>query len=197
MTTTAAIRKKRCKYCKEMFVPYNTFSIKACLNYACIVEHKNSSSGQKILSKAYKADVREFNLNDKAVQINLAQVNFNGYIRQRDQEKTCISCGKRTGCKVNAGHYRPVGSWPMLRFEEDNCHLQCEYCNQFKSGNLTPYRLELIQRIGLERVEWLEGPHEPIKYTLEDFIRIKENYAKNKRDLRISQRQELIELRGS
>lgn len=96
------------------------------------------------------------------------QVVFNKFIRLRDTGKPCISCGRDTGAKMNAGHYLSVGAHPELRFNEMNCHRQCEHCNSFKSGNQSQYRPRLIEKIGLEKVEWLEGKHEPLKLTIDE-----------------------------
>jgi hypothetical protein len=38
------------------------------------------------------------------------------------------------------------------------------------------YRENLIAKIGLERVEWLEGPHEPKRYRIEDLKEIRDTY---------------------
>ena len=43
-----------------------------------------------------------------------------------------------------------------MRFEEDNVNSQCKHCNYFMSGNLLNYRKNLINKIGLERVERLD-----------------------------------------
>ncbi|MCH1769976.1 recombination protein NinG, partial [Brucella abortus] len=42
---------------------------------------------------------------------------------------------------------------------ERNIHKQCVVCNQHKSGNLVPYRVELISRIGQEAVDEIESNH--------------------------------------
>ena len=76
-----------------------------------------------------------------------------------------------------AGHYRTVGAHPELRFEPDNVHKQCNRnCNKAKSGNLTEYRKNLVKKIGLKRVEYLEGPHKAKHYTIEDIKDIKKKY---------------------
>ena len=49
-------------------------------------------------------------------------------------------------------------------------------CNNYKSGNLSEYRSNLLIKIGLERVEWLEGPHDPVKYTIEDLQEMLSKY---------------------
>tara|TARA_R110002126_G_scaffold64861_4_gene165898 strand:+ start:103 stop:357 length:255 start_codon:yes stop_codon:yes gene_type:complete len=60
------------------------------------------------------------------------------------------------------------GHSAALRYDEDNCHKQCSVCNNYKSGNLSEYRSNLLKKIGLQKVEWLEGPHDPKKYVIEE-----------------------------
>jgi hypothetical protein len=93
---------------------------------------------------------------------------FNTFIRERDKDKPCISCGTFTG-KMNAGHYKSVGGSPELRFNELNVHKQCEYCNTHLSANLIEYRIGLVKRIGVDIVEFLERKdHAPLKLTVEE-----------------------------
>jgi hypothetical protein len=93
---------------------------------------------------------------------------FNTFIRTRDKDKPCISCGTFTG-KMNAGHYKSVGGSPELRFNELNVHKQCEYCNTHLSANLIEYRIGLVKRIGVDIVEFLERKdHAPLKLTVEE-----------------------------
>ncbi len=65
-----------------------------------------------------------------------------------------------------------------MRFNEDNVHRQCVPCNQHKSGNAVEYRIRFINRIGVERVEYLEKKHDQARYTIEDAIRIKAEYKR-------------------
>jgi hypothetical protein len=69
-----------------------------------------------------------------------------------------------------------VGSNPALRFHPDNCHKQCVHCNQHKSGDIVNYRINLVHRIGQAQVDWLEGPHDPQRYTIDDLKAIKSAY---------------------
>lgn len=85
---------------------------------------------------------------------------FNAWIRKRDSEYTgafkCISCGlwkKRSECQ--AGHYRP-STYSALRFNEWNVHAECESCNCSDDNHLVGYRKNLIAKIGIENVRWLE-----------------------------------------
>ena len=83
-----------------------------------------------------------------------AQEVFNKWIRLRDAEQPCISCGSWN--TAHASHYFSAGKHNHLRFDEDNVWLSCIYCNTFEHGNLINYRHGLIKRIGIERVEVLE-----------------------------------------
>ena len=94
---------------------------------------------------------------------------FNEFIRLRDKDLPCISCGRYHEGQYHAGHYRSVGACPELRFNEDNVHKQCSACNSHLSGNILEYRLGLIEKIGLERVEFLERQdHPPLKLSVEE-----------------------------
>ena len=99
----------------------------------------------KIIQKYAKYSVPQ--LKDKAT------LYFNRYIRKRDADKPCISCGN---VSEQAGHFYSGGHYSGLKFSEDNVHGQCKRCNYFLSGNLNEYRKNLIQRIGIERVEKLD-----------------------------------------
>jgi hypothetical protein len=105
-----------------------------------------------------------------------AQQAFNGYIRARDRDLPCVSCGRHHQGQWHAGHYLSRGARPELAYHPDNCHKQCAPCNTHLSGNLVLYRVNLIERIGLDRVEWLEGPHAPLKLTSEALKSLRDEY---------------------
>ena len=112
-----------------------------------------------------------------------AQDAFNAWVRALDVKagRGCISCGTHNG-KMNAGHYRSVGSSPELRFEPKNCHLQCERCNTYLHGNLIEYRAALMKR-NKYAVEWLEGPHEPKHYSTDELRTMAAEWRKQTREL--------------
>ena len=86
--------------------------------------------------------------------IRIAVNHFHKFIRNRDKDKPCISCGKYT--TLQAGHYYSAGKHPVIRFNEDNVHGQCLSCNYYKSGDLINYTYNLIDRIGKDRFEKLK-----------------------------------------
>jgi hypothetical protein len=112
-----------------------------------------------------------------------AQTVFNRFIRLRDNERPCISCGRYHSGQYHAGHYRTVGGHPELRFIEINCHKQCSVCNNHKSGNIVEYRINLKARIGDDKLDWLEGPHEAKKYTIEQLKELKITYRNKCKEL--------------
>ena len=161
---------KKCKVCGEKFTPTFTSFQKTCNETKCLV-----SFGQREKVRVQKSEAREFK-RDRPYYLKRVQTEFNKYIRSRDKGQPCVSCQRYHDGQYHAGHYRSVGAHPELRFVEDNCNLQCSVCNNHRSGNLSPYRVNLIAKIGLARVEWLEGPHDPMKYTIEDLQLLLKKY---------------------
>ena len=105
------------------------------------------------------------------------RVIFNKFIRARDNGLPCISCGNPNMKKVNASHYYNANNHYAVRFNEDNVHSACEYCNTYLSGNLIPYREALIKKIGLERFEYLESiANDTMKYSIPELIELKVIY---------------------
>ena len=122
--------------------------------------------------------------------IKEAQVVFNRWIRARDHDQPCISCGapppdlSQLHAGRDAGHYRSTGSASHLRFHEDNCHAQCVRCNQFGAGRAVDYRIGLVVRIGVGRVEALESMNAPHKWQRDELIAIKATYIQKIKDLK-------------
>jgi hypothetical protein len=83
-----------------------------------------------------------------------AQRVFNAWIRRRDADNGCISCGKPID---HAGHYLSAGHHGALRFNEINVNGQCLRCNNFLHGNLINYRIGLIKKYGENKVLMLEN----------------------------------------
>lgn len=92
--------------------------------------------------------------------LKLAQESVNKKVRERDSLNgyfVCISCSNTFPVEMmNAGHYVPQGSSSFLRFHEWNINGECAGCNCFDKFHLVGYRKNLIAKIGLENVEWLE-----------------------------------------
>jgi len=168
----------KCKNCKVVFEP-RQFNRKYCTKDECndLYFEFLKKQAQKKWNKEKK--IKKENLQTVQELMKLTQIVFNKWIRKRDNGKPCISCKNPTPKKVNAGHYIASGKSKFLTFNEHNVHLQCEYCNNFLSGNLLDYRINLIEKIGIERVEYLEdNRHKTKKYTREELKEIMEKYKK-------------------
>lgn len=83
------------------------------------------------------------------------QIIFNQFIRLRDKDKPCITCGEFKQ-DMQAGHFFAVGGFDGLRFNEDNCHSECVKDNCFNESHLIFYAENLKERIGIERFEALK-----------------------------------------
>lgn len=105
-----------------------------------------------------------------------AQDVFNSYIRNRDEEQPCISCGKHKDA-YDAGHYVPVSKSSFLRFHEWNVNKECKGCNHFDESHLIGYRRNLVKKIGEDSVNWVEENRHIVKrWTRSELIEIIEKY---------------------
>ncbi|MGL4756220.1 MAG: recombination protein NinG [Aeromonadaceae bacterium] len=177
---------RRCKRCLQYHSAESGVKLPA--GWFCTMDHAIEFAREKSArskERKAKADHRQRKMDVKPIGYwaERAQRSFNAYIRARDANEPCICCGACHDGQWHAGHYRSVGGHPELRFEEDNCHKQASYCNNYKSGNLAEYRIRLIAKIGLGRVEWLEGRHEPKRYRREDYQAIEAEYKAKLKEL--------------
>lgn len=185
------LKSKICKWCKKEFEP--TRHLQVVCDPICAyarVRHQNRIKAQREKDKKLKAEVAEIRQRKLSVKprshwMNKAQSAVNKFIRARDKDLPCVSCGTTVSAQWDAGHYRTTASAPQLRFNEDNIHKQCVVCNQHKSGNLVPYRVELIKRIGLERTEAIEQNHETAKYTVDELKAIERQYKQKLKDMEL------------
>lgn len=181
--------KRKCKYCGVSTREYIVVQMSAFCNFDEAVKYasENKSKGAAIIKKSdnkkYAKRKKELKDNDKSYRDKQAQSAFNAYIRARDDYLPCISCGRNHTGQYHAGHYRSRGAHPELRFEELNCHKQCAPCNNHLSGNISNYRPALIEKIGQEKVNWIEGPHEPKKYTCSELKEIELKYKSKLKQL--------------
>jgi hypothetical protein len=186
-TALKDVKQKICKACGEKFAPmFNTTQVVCSPKCALAHAPANSEKARKAIAQRDRREiqVRKEKLKSRADHLREAQTAFNEWIRLRDADRPCVSCGRHHEGQYHAGHYRSVGANPELRFEPLNVWKQCAPCNTHLSGNLVNYRLSLLQLIGAEQVEWLEGPHEPRKHTVDEIKNIKTEYRAKTRELK-------------
>jgi len=180
------VKPKRCRSCRCTFTPARSLQAVCSISCAQLLAAKVAEQKAARANRAERKSLREAleKAKTRGTHLKELQSAFNAWIRLRDAGQPCISCGRHHQGQWHAGHYRSVGSEPALRFEPDNAHLQCAPCNTHLSGNLIPYRINLIRKIGLERVEWLESKHEPRKYSMAEILEMKTFYRAEVRRLR-------------
>ena len=78
---------------------------------------------------------------------------FAAYIRMRDKDKPCISCGQHLD--LEAGHF--YGRTNLaVRWDEMNVHGQCIECNRYKGGNRSAFGRGVAMRSGDSVVEAID-----------------------------------------
>ncbi|OSN39544.1 recombination protein NinG [Pseudomonas syringae] len=184
-------KSKNCRVpeCGASFVPQKLGQAVCSPACAIIDAPRNQAKARKALAQVERSEIkaRKEKLKSRSDHMKDTQQAFNEWVRHRDAALPCVSCGRHHQGKYDAGHYRTVGSNPALRFEPLNCHKQCVPCNQHKSGNVVEYRITLVLRIGAEKVDWLEGPHEPQKYTIDELKALTAKYRALTRELKKGQ----------
>ncbi|WP_284309086.1 recombination protein NinG [Proteus mirabilis] len=191
------LRRRRCKICREWFIPKQSFQNWCSPEHGFeLSEQRRNKDREKALAKLKKEkQKKEREEKDKLKSRKLAvkplsyftkqaQTAFNAFIRERDKDEPCISCGRFHEGQYHAGHYRTTGANPELRFDEDNCHKQCAPCNNHLSGNIENYTPRLIEKIGQERFDRLMGSHELPKWKREDYERIRDHYRAKLKELK-------------
>lgn len=178
-------KTKTCKFCKEKIPLENCIAVN--MSFFCSFDHATKhgiklaiASKKRQLEKKKKSEratmrVRKEAIKPKSKWLAEAQASFNKYIRIRDHKDPCISCGKskeeielihgwKVGGAWDSGHYMTRGAKGQLRFVLFNAHKQCKSCNggsdKFSAKASTvgeKYRINLIEKIGVEKVEFLEN----------------------------------------
>ena len=182
-------KPQRCPHCKRKMDAGQRIHPACIDDYAQAQAAKSARASAKRATMAAKVDKaltrqKRESLKSKAQHAKDAQQAFNAFIRERDADQPCISCGRWHTGQYHAGHYLSVGAHPELRFEESNVHKQCAPCNTHLSGNAVLYRQGLIARLNIGVVEFLEGPHDPRRDTIESLQRIKAHYTTLTKQLR-------------
>lgn len=170
---------KTCK-CGAEFEPINypNSKIKTKLCVKCLIE-----KGKKKEKKEWNREKKQRNEKLKTLSDYKAEARavFQKWVRIRDSNLPCISCGCLTSNLWDAGHFLDAGTYSGLIFHPDNVHKQCSYfCNRMRHGAKAEYRIGLIKRIGEDRVRWLEENKDRLrtyKYTKQELINIKKQYT--------------------
>lgn len=185
MKATPKPKTGKCCNCKT--ITSNRAGLKWSCDIECTIAFTNRALARK-KAKEIKVERKEIKAAKERIKplskwLIEAQQAFNAWVRLRDDNQPCISCGRHHKGKYNAGHFRSTGAASHLRFNPANVHKQCEPCNSHLSGNIINYRPRLIEKIGLSVVESLENDNAPKKWTVEECKFIKAHYSALTREL--------------
>lgn len=180
-------RRTRCPHCKGKLDQGQRIHPECIDGYAEAQAAKAERAEAKKVRAAAKVERAETRRRKEAMKtvpalIREAQQAFNAWVRARDAQQPCVSCGAPppdlSGLHAgrDAGHYRSTGSASHLRFHPDNCHAQCVRCNQWGAGMAVDYRIRLLVRIGTQRVEALECNNAPHKWDRDELRGIRDTY---------------------
>ena len=181
---------KTCRVCKAKFTPRLQMQIACSLECALsLAVSKRGKEEKRALVLERKADkVKREKLKTVAQLIAAAQIQFNAFIRERDKDKGCFVCGRpfrdAPGQVQHAGHVRSRGAAGHLRFNEDNCHGECEGCNGPRGAKPHEIKAGAIARIGQERYDALESDNKPHKWQHDELRAIKAEYTAKARELK-------------
>lgn len=174
----AKLNKRKCVYCQMVFQKtkplQNTCGVNCSIQHA---KHLREKKERQEWRKEKKKRVEK--LKTKSDYEKELEVVFNEFIRLRDKDKPCISCGAPAGTyKITAGHLYPAGSYKNIRFDEANVHGQCWFnCNKNKHGNINEYRRLVVDRIGVDGLEELDRLSlVPSHYSIPELIELKVIY---------------------
>lgn len=194
-------KARNCRVCKKRFKPLTLYQWWCCDEHqdelikqlAAEAKQKRIQQQEKVRKKEAQQEKRHNKIRKLALQPDSyfkkqAQQAFNQFIRLRDHDQPCISCGETNppdlhGGQWDCGHFKTVGGFPELRFVEKNAYRQCKSCNAGSAKHgakaatvAQQYEETLVRRFGQELVDWLNGPHEMTHYRRDDFIRIRDEY---------------------
>jgi hypothetical protein len=95
--------------------------------------------------------------------------------RLRDRADGCISChmGPDYRGQWHGSHFRPAGNHSAVELHLWNIHKACAQCNKYKGGNIAGYRPRLIEKIGADKVAWLEAQNQVTKRDVDYLKRFK------------------------
>lgn len=182
-------KPKKCRVatCRASFVPQRMGQAVCSPKCALATVEVQKAKEKKSLAQAGRRDikVRKEALKSRADHAKEAQTVINRYVRLRDAHLGCISCNKPAnwGGQWHCSHFRSVGAAPHIRYNLWNMNRACSVCNNHLSGNIAGYRPKLIEKIGQNKVDWLESNHSVARHDIPYLKRIKAVFTKKCRRL--------------
>ena len=180
-------REKKCRVCTTRFVPSRPLQVACCPDCAQTLARRVREKAEKRAATIERQKTRAAleALKPRAKWLAECQAIANRYARVRDAKDGCISCDRPASWQGqwHGSHFRSVGAASAVRLNLWNIHKACSICNHHLSGNIAGYKPRLIQKIGLEKVEWLESQNQVVRHDIEYLKRYKRVMGKRLRML--------------
>ncbi len=162
----------------------------------------STPEGDKVLNSGLKRAKKHVENENKKIKREFKEKNksitklkqearsvFQQWIRMRDANLKCISCGNDSEI-WDAGHFKKAELYSGLIFDERNVWKQCRKCNTYLDGNEGEYRKRLIEMFGQEWMDVLDDDAIKLrsyKWTREELIETKEKYKKLLKELNVGE----------
>jgi len=138
---------KKCKSCKQLFMPTKTTQVVCSLPCALKVmpelNRLKRNKEQKEQKKKLKESVKTISDYRKELQYHINMI-----CRKIDYGQPCISSGREFKETNQAGHFYPTSTQGSIRFNLWNVHGQSVADNMYKSGNNQGYTKGLKEVYG-------------------------------------------------
>ena len=203
-------KPKKCKCCGVEFTPFKSTQkfidvsheknwlnnteegkkelVKRTEKYLADIEKKRLRQAEKNKSaiewqQKANANWKKFKVQEKKKLVDYegaAKKEIQKWVRHRDKDLPCISCGVKDTDLWDGGHYKKAEIYSGLIFNENNIHRQCRKCNRYLGGNEANFRNGLVERYGIDYVVELELKANELrnyKYTNEELIEIRKKYS--------------------
>lgn len=179
---------KHCQVCQKPYTPQRMGQV-VC-SPVCAIKMARASVKKRL--DADKQEKREHKAKKEAAKTRqqwLAEAKTAMQAMRRLEElakgRGCMSCGRsqqeveagdwRPGGYWDGGHFKSKGAFPELALEPLNIWLQCKSCNA-GSGKYarkgytvnSSFEAGLVAAEGQDLVDWLNGPHKPKHYDIDD-----------------------------
>ena len=167
-----------CANCGQPFIKFRSTQ-KACSALCALEMARVKAERKEKRQRAVEKKAQLDKLKTYSQRLQDAKRIFQKWIRKRDKDLPCVSCGSNQSEIWDGGHFKKAEMFAGVMFDERNVHKQCRKCNYYLDGNELAYRERLVQRFGSEWVERLESDANATRYykwTDEELSEIKDRY---------------------
>lgn len=161
-------KQPKCRVCKQPFTRFRPMQ-SICQDTQCIITTVERAKAKRERLDRAETKQKLSDIKPRAKYMAEAQAIANRYARVRDTKDGCISCDKPAnwGGQWHGSHFRSVGAASAVRLNLWNIHKACSICNNHLSGNVEAYRPRLIEKIGVEKVDWLYTQNRLVKHDID------------------------------